>query len=240
MNQVTIFSIVILIAVFLLYRYVERRLNQIENRITSTSRNTSIEEKLDAIKNLCSPLFLLNIFDTWNSLTTDHSIQLKSLVNDFTTTEEIRASKIKEVDNIEREELQEHEVKNVSKNDFEPSHRLKCNILAASTAIVMRRVLHEQLEATKELFFDVLTGKISIKEARQKTINISLGKNTSDMENILHSPELYIRDIENDKNIHPEIKKEFKEFFTMYQERWGNNKWKDRLKWYNEVDNYEN
>ncbi|MBT3704527.1 hypothetical protein HOG17_01975 [Candidatus Peregrinibacteria bacterium] len=250
MNQVTIFSIVILIAIFLLYRYVERRLNQIENRIAhkdvvpenNEAKNslTAVEKKLSAIQNLCSPLFLLNIFDTWSSLTTDDSTQLELLVKDFEEAEETRVSKIKGVNDTEKEELQEYEEKHPNKKEFEPSHSLKCDILAASTAIVIRQTLHEQLEAVKELFFDVLNGKISIKEARQKSIKIASRKDIHDLENTLYSPELYANDIEKDKDIHPEIKKQFKEFFAMYQKRWGDNKWKDRLKWYKEMENYEN
>ena len=41
-------------------------------------------------------------------------------------------------------------------------------------------------------------------------------------------------------HVREEDKKQFKEFFAMYQKRWGDNKWKDRLKWYKEMENYEN
>ncbi len=250
MNQVTIILIVILIAIFLLYRCLERGLNQIANRIDQkemTLENneiknylTVIEGKLTTIKNLCSPLFLLNIFDTWDSLIADDSTQLGLLVKDFEEAEYMRVSKIKEVNDIEKEELREHNEKYPNRKDFESSHSLKCNIIAASTAIVIRQTLHEHLEAVKELFFDVLTGKVSIEAARQKSIKIASSKDIHYMENIFHSPELYADDLETDREIHPEIKKQFKELLAIYQDRWRDNKWKDRLQWYKGMENYEN
>ncbi len=245
----TIVLIITLVAIFMLYRYIERRLNDIERRLSSHQAPEAndddnylnrISKKIDAIKEMCAPLLLLNIFDENESLTVGDDVYLTWLISDFEKAEENRISKITAVDRAERAELEEQEKGHPDKKDFVPSEYLKSDILAASAAIVVRQTIYKQLQAIKEVFFDVVNGKVAIKEARKKAKDIANRQDYRELENAMYSPGSYDLDsIDKETDLAPEIKKEFKEFYSMHAERWTNGKWKERLRWYREMDKYE-
>lgn len=246
----TIVLIITLVAIFLLYRYIDRRLNDIERRLSNNHPTpdtgdgdnylSRISKKVDAIKELCSPLLLLNIFDENDSLTVGDDVYLNWLISDFEKAEETRVSKITAVDNAEKEELEKYEKENPDKKDFIPSEYLKADILAASAGIVVRQAIYKQLQTIKEIFFDVVSGKLSIKEARKKAKEVANRQDYRELEDALYSPSSYnLDDIDANADLKPQIKKEFKEFYGMHEERWKNGKWKERLKWHKEMEKYE-
>ena len=244
MSQLTIFFTITFVAIFLLYRYIERRFNIIErnlfNREDAKNPLNLIFKKIDTIKKLCSPLLLLNIFDEEESLKIGDDVYLNRLVIDFEEAEKDRVNRLEAVNKTEKQELVNFENENPNKSDFTPSLILKSDILAASTAIVLRQIIYKQLQTIKEIFFDVINGKLSIKEARKKAKLIANKQEYRDLKNTLDFPEDYIESIEDNSKVNPEVAREYKEFFAGHEKRWKNKKWKERLKWHREMENYEN
>jgi hypothetical protein len=250
----TIVLIITLIAIFLLYRYIERRLNDIERRLSShqivpeindeqgdDNFLNRISKKIDAIKEMCSPLLLLNIFDENESLTVGNDVYLTWLTSEFEQAEKTRIAKITAVDRTEKAELEQYEKEHPDRKDFVPSDDLKSAILAASAAIVIRQTIYDLLQAIKEIFFDVISGKLSIKEARGKAKEIAGKKDYKDLylQNAVHSAGYSNPDTINEDTDNPRIKKEYKDFFDMHEKHWKNDKWKERLKWHKEMEKYE-
>jgi hypothetical protein len=99
MTQTTFF-ILILIALYLLYRYIEERLNGIERLQKKT------QEKLDALEERCSPLLLLNIFNKSDAICFFEEDYISRMILNYNKAVEKRVSTIKREQRIKKQELE--------------------------------------------------------------------------------------------------------------------------------------
>ena len=242
----TIVLIITLVAVFLLYRFVERRFNEIERRLSIPRTDpdashedgslSQLSEKIKEIKELCSPLVLLNIFDENDSLTVGDDMYLNWLVSDFAKAEDRRISEIKELNNAEKEELENYAKEHPNEKDFVPSKDLRSHILSASAAIVIRQIIYAQLQSAKEIYFDVINGKLSINEARKKAKEVANRKDYNDMYLQITAYSSSNPDTIDEDTDNLELKKQYRKTYDMREKSWKDMKWKERLNWYKEED----
>ena len=225
-GSVTISMVVTLAVIYTLYKYIQNRLNDIDARLSNLSK------EIEGIGEMCFPLLLLNIFDEKESLTLGNNVDLSCLVSDFKKADNIRMSKINNVNSVEKIELEQQEKRDIHKKDFVPSKHLKSIMLSASTAILVRQTIYKQLQIIKGIYFDTLSGKLSISDARKKAKDISKDLPYKELEDVRDFPEMLNRY----PNIANEIEKEFDSFYSTYERRYKNGKWKETLEWHREME----
>ena len=197
----------------------------------------SLEARLKRIEELLSPLYLLNIFDLSTVVRMGCEIpQLDSCISNFNNFEEIRISNYKHVEQCEKCELEAHAKKAPNDPLFVPSKELLSALLKLSSALALREESYKKLEKLREIYIELLSGKISITQARSKSKTNEPGVNISKIEDTFYMPEYFVDDIKTNRKISTEVRKEFKEIYSMFEKRWVDGKWRDRLKFYEESD----
>jgi hypothetical protein len=215
-----------LAAIFVLYHYIKGRLDRLEKRLFADERDASlalISKDIDSLKGITAPLRLLNIFDSNESFIVSDGVVLTSLIRDFDKAEQSRVTKLQEVDRIERAELEQYAREHPDGSDFLPSDDLRSAILSASVAIALRQSTDTLLQAIKELFIDVISGKMSINQAREKARESGERKNYEDLRHY-HYPH---------PNAHDAVTKEYDKLLNWHEGGWKNGA---RLRWLRELD----
>jgi hypothetical protein len=120
-----------------------------------------------------------------------------------------------------------------------PSKDLRSHILSASAAIVIRQIIYKQLQSAKEIYFDVISGKLSIKEARKKAKEVANRKDYNDTYLQITAYSSSNPDTIDEDTDNHELKKQYKEMYAMREKSWKDTKWKERLNWYKEDEKNE-
>lgn len=223
MTGETILLAVILIAIYLLFKRIDRiegRLDIFESKMLGNKylKTEGVNEKLDNLESLCSPLSLLDVFSGYGS-----GVSIDVLRTEFEKAEEKRLRLLDEVAEAEKRELQLFEKSNRSEDNFVPSEHLKKKILDASVAIVIAKINRENFQALQQPFIDVLTGKITLKEGL-KAVNKKI------------EPLSYVGSPYEQFHNDPRVQKMYEEFFADCKSKWQNGKWKERLNRLNSLD----
>lgn len=206
--------IAILVLIFITNSNIEKMLNRLQKNINHTAEE--LDKKIQSVRDLCAPLYLLNIYNDVGSIN----------LGDCILELEKAAKKIHDAhERFNREEKQELEnLKKVepNKRDFTPSESLEYAALKVCIAHTLYGYAEANLAMVQPIFIDVISGKISVEEGKKLANEKQIKYDEFSMED------------------DPEVKKRYKFRLKQNSERWKNGAWKERLEFYqrDEMNDY--